>query len=158
GVAWRDPGSGLSLGIDARTLLAHESDGLGGWGMSVDLEWDPRPETKRGWSARLSRSHGGAATGGVAALLDPSAFPDAEDGGDSAWRAEAAHGRALANGMVGGPYARASGTLGAKGELRTGYRIGPDADHAEDATLDLWAQPRTGEGGGAVGAGLEWRW
>ena len=159
GVAWRDPGSGLSLGIDARRLLAHESDGLGGWGMSVDLEWDPRPDTKRGWSARLSRSHGGASTGGVAALLDPSAFPETEgDDGDGAWRAEAAHGRGLANGMVGGPYARASGTLGAKGELRTGYRIGPDADHAEDATLDLWAQPRTGEGGGAVGAGLEWRW
>ena len=158
GVAWRDPGSGLSLGIDARRLLAHESDGLGGWGMSVDLEWDPRPETKRGWSARLSRSHGGASTGGVAALLDPSAFPEAQDDGDGAWRAEAAHGRAMANGMVGGPYARASGTLGAKGEVRTGYRIGPDADHAEDATLDLWAEPRTGEGGRAVGAGLEWRW
>ncbi|MDE0521149.1 MAG: hypothetical protein OXH79_04240 [Boseongicola sp.] len=59
---------------------------------------------------------------------------------------------------VGGPYARASGTLGAKGEVRTGYRIGPDADHAEDATLDLWAEPGTDGGGGAVGAGLEWRW
>ncbi len=158
GIAWTDPGRGLSLGLSGRTLVAHEDGGFRDRGLALDVAWDPRPETGRGWSASLSRSLGGSSSGGVAALLGPEAFPDASPGGGGAWSAEVAHGTALGAGMVASPYGRVGGTLGAKDEVRLGWRAGPDAPHAEDATLDLWAEPVTGDGGRAVGAGLEWRW
>ncbi len=158
GIAWTDPGRGLSLGLSGRTLVAHEDGGFRDRGLALDVAWDPRPETGRGWSASLSRSLGGSSSGGVAALLGPDAFPDASPGGGGAWSAEVAHGTALGAGMVASPYGRVGGTLGAKDEVRLGWRAGPDAPHAEDATLDLWAEPVTGGGGRAVSAGLEWRW
>ena len=158
GIAWTDPARGLSLGLSGRTLVAHEDGGFRDRGLALDVAWDPRPETGRGWSASLSRSLGGSSSGGVAALLGPEAFPDASPGGGGAWSAEVAHGTALGAGMVASPYGRVGGTLGAKDEVRLGWRAGPDAPHAEDATLDLWAEPVTGGGGRAVGAGLEWRW
>ncbi len=158
GIAWTDPGRGLSLGLSGRTLVAHEDGDFRDRGLALDVAWDPRPETGRGWSASLSRSLGGSSSGGVAALLGPDAFPDASPGGGGAWSAEVAHGTALGAGMVASPYGRVGGTLGAKDEVRLGWRAGPDAPHAEDTTLDLWAEPVTGGGGRAVGAGLEWRW
>ncbi len=158
GIAWTDPGRGLSLGLSGRTLVAHEDGGFRDRGLALDVAWDPRPETGRGWSASLSRSLGGSSSGGVSALLGPDAFPDASPGEGGAWSAEVAHGTALGAGMVASPYGRVGGTLGAKDEVRLGWRAGPDAPHAEDATLDLWAEPVTGDGGRAVGAGLEWRW
>ena len=141
GIAWTDPARGLSLGLSGRTLVAHEDGDFRDRGLALDVAWDPRPETGRGWSASLSRSLGGSSSGGVAALLGPDAFPDASPGGGGAWSAEVAHGTALGAGMVASPYGRVGGTLGAKDEVRLGWRAGPDAPHAEDATLDLWAEP-----------------
>ncbi len=158
GLAWSDPASGLALDLSGRALVAHEAGRFKDWGVALDLAWDPTPETKRGWSTRLSRSHGGASSGGVAALLEPDVLPEPGDSDGGAWSAEAARGLGLGHGMVGSPYVRASGTPGVRGKMRAGYRIEPDAAHAEDATFDLWAELGTGEGGSAVGTGFEWRW
>ena len=158
GLGFSDPGSGLSMTVDGRTLALHEDGAFGSWGLSLGLSWDPAPETKRGWSLAARQSLGGASTGGVDALLGPEAFPGlAGTEGEAAWSLEAAYGTGRGNGMVGSPYGRASGTDGVDG-LRFGYRIEPDVAHAADASLDLWAQPGTGGNGREAGAGLQWRW
>ena len=156
GIAFADPARGLSMSMDARTLAMHEDGNFKDWGLSLGLSWDPRPETKRGCSATAQHGLGGASAGGVDALFGPEAFPGAPGAeGGSGWSVEAACGTGRGRGMVGSPYARASGG-GEAESLRVGYRIEPDADHAEDATVQAWADPSAD--GGTVGAGLEWRW
>ena len=156
GIAFVDAARGLSMSMDARTLALHEDGNFRDWGLSLGLSWDPRPETKRGCSATAQHGLGGASAGGVDALFGPEAFPGAP-GAESAanWSVEAACGTGRGRGMVGSPYARASGG-GDADSLRVGYRIEPDADHAEDATVQAWAEPTAD--GGSVGAGLEWKW
>ena len=156
GIAFADAARGLSLSLDARTLALHEDGRFRNWGLGLGLAWDPRPETRRGWSVTAFRNLGGATSGGVDALLGPEAFPglsgtEAEGG----WSLEAARGTARGNGMVGSPYGRASGS-GESGSLRLGWRVEPDADHAADASVDVWAEP--GTDGNEAGAGLQWRW
>ena len=156
GIAFADPARGLSMSMDARTLALHEDGNFKDWGLSLGLSWDPRPETKRGCSATAQHGLGGASAGGVDALFGPEAFPGAPGAeGGSGWSVEATCGTGRGRGMVGSPYARASGG-GEAESLRVGYRIEPDADHAEDATVQAWADPTAD--GGSVGAGLEWRW
>ena len=155
GIAFADPARGLSMSMDARTLAMHEDGNFRDWGLSLGFSWDPRPETKRGCSATAMHGLGGASAGGVNALFGPEAFPGVPGAqGGSGWSVEAACGTGRGRGMVGSPYARASG--GEADSLRVGYRIEPDADHAEDATVQAWADPSAD--GGSVGAGLEWRW
>ena len=155
-IAFVDPARGLSMTVDARTLALHEDGNFRDWGLSLGLSWDPRPETKRGCSATAQHGLGGASAGGVDALFGPEAFPGAPGAeGGSGWSVEAACGTGRGRGMVGSPYARASGG-GEAESLRVGYRIEPDADHAEDATVQAWADPSAD--GGSVGAGLEWKW
>ena len=155
GIAFVDPARGLSMSMDARTLAFHEDGNFKDWGLSLGLSWDPRPETKRGCSATAQHGLGGASAGGVDALFGPEDFPGAPGAqGGSGWSVEAACGTGRGRGMVGSPYARASG--GEAESLRVGYRIEPDADHASDATVQAWADPSAD--GGSVGAGLEWRW
>ena len=156
GIAFADPARGLSVSLDARTLALHEDGAFKDWGLSLGLSWDPRPETKRGCSAAAMHGLGGASAGGVDALFNPAAFPGASGTeGGAGWSVEAACGTGRGHGMVGSPYARASGGDEAD-SLRVGYRIEPDADHAEDATVQAWADPTAD--GGSVGAGLEWKW
>ena len=156
GIAFADPARGLSMSMDVRTLALHEDGNFKDWGLSLGLSWDPRPETKRGCSATAQHGLGGASAGGVDALFGPEAFPGAPGAeGGTNWSVEAACGTGRGRGMVGSPYARANGG-GEAESLRVGYRIEPDADHAEDATVQAWADPAAD--GGSVGAGLEWRW
>ena len=158
GLEWSDPRRGLAMGLEGRTLALHEDRDFEDWGLSFTLSYDPWPETRRGFSASAGLAMGGVPAGRVAALLDPVAFPDASGDEGDTWSAEVAHGTGLGEGMVGSPYGRLSGgTLGAKDEVRLGYRIGPDAPQAADMSVDVWAQPETGDGS-SVGAGLEWRW
>ena len=157
GVRFEDPARGLSASLDGRALALHEDGDLEDWGVSVTLEWDPRPETRLGPSVVATRGWGGAASGGVDALLGPETVPGlaAADGG--AWSLEAAYGLRRGNGMAGVPHLRMGGTEGLE-ELRLGYRIAPDADRAADASAEIWAEPGVGGTGPRAGAGLEWRW
>ena len=156
GIAFVDPARGLSMSMDARTLAMHEDGNFRDWGLSLGLSWDPRPETKRGCSATAMHGLGGASAGGVDALFGPEAFPGAPGAaGGSGWSVEAACGTGRGRGMVGSPWARASGGGDAE-SLRMGYRIEPDADHASDTTVQAWADPSAD--GGTVGADLEWKW
>ena len=158
GIGFRDPARGLSVSLDGRTLALHEDGGFRDWGAGFSVSYDPRGETKRGLSVLATRTLGGASSGGVDALLGPEAFPGhAGTEGEGDWSLEAAYGTGRGRGMVGSPYGRAGGTGGVD-SLRLGYRIEPDAAHAADASLDLWAEPGTGGDGHEAGAGLQWRW
>ena len=146
GVEFTDPSRGLSLGLRGRTLALHQDGNFEDWGLALDLAYDPTPETKRGFAARLSHTFGGASSGGVDALLGPRLFPEASPtgGGDRSWSVEAAYGVSRGRGRVGSPYTTitAAGSGSATG-ARLGYRIEPDADHAADVNLDFWTEPPT---------------
>ena len=157
GVRFADPARGLSASLDGRALALHEDGDLEDWGVSVSLEWDPRPETRLGPSVVATRGWGGAASGGVDALLAPETVPGlaAADGG--AWSLEAAYGLRRGGGMAGVPHLRMGGADGLE-ELRLGYRIAPDADRAADASAEIWAEPGVAGTAPRAGAGLQWRW
>ena len=69
GLAYSDPASGLSLGLEGRGLVAHRASDFSEWGASASFGWNPRPATERGLSLSLTRSWGAAPSGGVDALL-----------------------------------------------------------------------------------------
>ena len=155
GFVWTDPKRGLRLSLEARTLALHEAGGFRDWGLGATLAWDPRPHTKRGFSAGLSGSLGEASSGGAMSLMNAATLPEAAEASGGSWAAEMAWGAGRGRGMVGSAYVAANGSGGTE-PARMGYRIGPDAEHAEDATLDIWAGPQDGRG--SVGASLRWRW
>ncbi|MCY4454665.1 MAG: hypothetical protein OXC01_22265, partial [Immundisolibacterales bacterium] len=69
GLTWANAETGFSASVQARGLLTHESEGLRDHGVSGSIAWDPRPESDRGASLRLTHSAGAPATGGMDALL-----------------------------------------------------------------------------------------
>ena len=68
-LTWANAQTGFSASVQARGLLTHESDGLRDHGLAGSIAWDPRPESDRGLSLRLTQSMGAPATGGMDALL-----------------------------------------------------------------------------------------
>ena len=69
GLAWADPRNGLRLQLSGRGLLSHESKGFREQGVAGSLSWQPRPERGRGPKLTLTRTLGGASSGGAGALL-----------------------------------------------------------------------------------------
>ncbi len=160
---WIDSTRGLSLGLEGRTLALHEDGDFHDWGLSAAFAYDSHSETKRGFSAAVTRQLGGVSSGGVDALLNPERFPAITDSrenrtADGAWSLELAYGLSRDWGMVGSPYTRVSGDRSAEA-ARLGYRIEADAAHAADMSVDFWVEPRIRTGAvSVVGLSLEWRW
>ncbi len=160
GFGFADPDRGLELEIAGRTLALHEDGNFRNWGLSLSLAWDPAPETKRGWSARLRHELGDPTSGGRDALLSPTAFPsltETEDG-TARWSLETAYGFTLGQGLVGSPHGALSGAGGSVDRARLGYRIEADAPHARDLDLDLWAEPGFRDGDDRAGLSFRLRW
>ena len=154
GVDFFDPAHNLLLSLEGRTLVLHEAEALENWGLGFTMSYDPRPETKRGFTARVTQNFGGASSGGAATLLSPMVFPEAqkaESGG--AWSLEAAYGMNRGRGMVGSTYSTLTGKSSIEG-ARLGFRTEPDAGHAKDITMDLWTDPAQKD----AGASLNYRW
>ena len=84
GLAWVDPGIGLTAVLGARGLLTHEAGGLRDRGVAGALAWDPAPQSERGFSLTLSQTMGAPASGGMDALLGRGTLDGlaANDGGD----------------------------------------------------------------------------
>ena len=157
GVDWSDPGLGLSAGLEGRTLALHEDGDFEDWGLAFTFSYDLRPDTKRGFSLGMKQDLGRASSGGVGALPAPEAFPDAGNAGRGDWTTEMAFGTGRGRGMVGSRYAAlGGGRPGRVEDVRLGYRIEPDADHAPDASVSVWGGAEDAEA--AAGAALEWRW
>ncbi len=53
GIAWTDPGLGLSLDLSGRTLIAHDDGALEDRGVSAAFAFDPHPASGRGLSLGL---------------------------------------------------------------------------------------------------------
>ena len=69
GLAWSRPENGLRLQLAGRGLLNLESKGFRERGVAGSLAWQPDGERGRGPSLAVTRTLGGASSGGVDALL-----------------------------------------------------------------------------------------
>ena len=69
GIAWTLPKHGLQLDLRGRGLLTHEAKGFRELGVSGSLAWDPTISSEQGPKLTLTRTVGGAASGGADALL-----------------------------------------------------------------------------------------
>ncbi len=69
GLAWSHAAAGLSAELSGRGLLTRESRGFRDRGLSGSLSWDPGQGSGLGPKLTLSRTMGGAASGGADALL-----------------------------------------------------------------------------------------
>ena len=124
GITWSNPGIGLTLDIDGRTLLAHEADGLKDWGFSLSLGQD--------W--------GEEATGGIDALFasDPLAQRTGTEA-TSRWTLEAAYGvPAFSEHFTGSPYVALALAAGSR-DYSIGWRLTAETDAIEDLSFDLKA-------------------
>ena len=143
GIAWSDPGMGLSLDLSGRTLLAHGDDDLKDRGFSAALAYDPAPETKRGASLSLRQDFGGKATGGLDALFAPETLDD-RTGSEAAsrWALEAAYGLPVLGGRwTGSPHAGFGLSTGAR-DYSVGWRLTPEAANAPDLSFGVRATRR----------------
>ena len=83
GVAWSDPGRGISAEFRGRGLLSHEATGFRERGLSGALSWEP-VAGGRGPRLSLTQTVGGASRGGMYALLERETLAGlaANDNGD----------------------------------------------------------------------------
>ena len=144
GIAWTDPGMGLSLDLSGRTLIAHGNDDLKDRGFSAALAYDPAPATQRGASLSLRQDFGGRATGGLDALFQPEALEDRAGGGEAAsrWAVEAAYGLPVFGGRwTGSPHVGFGLATGAR-DYSLGWRLAPEAANAPDLSFGVKATRR----------------
>ncbi|MCY4099732.1 MAG: hypothetical protein OXF46_02310, partial [Rhodobacteraceae bacterium] len=105
--------------------------------------YDPTPNTREGFSARVSRDLGPGSAIGNSALMETATLQDIVDNpGSAGWEAEMAYGTSRGNGMVGSPYMKANGNEDQE-TARVGYRMEPDIGQNLNASLDVWAGPGT---------------
>ena len=129
GLAWVDPGLGLSLDLSGRTLIAHGNDDLKDRGFAASLAFDPDPATARGPSLTLTQDWGGQARGGLDALFTPQTLDRRSGSGEAAarWRAEAAWGfPAFSGRFTGSPHVGLGLATGAR-DYSVGWRLTPAA-------------------------------
>ncbi len=162
GIAWVDPGLGLSLDVSGRTLLAHENDDLKDRGLSASLAFDPAPATGRGPSFSLRQDFGGQANGGLDALFAPAPLEDrAGSEATSRWAMEAAYGfPAFGGRFTGSPHVGLGLATGAR-DYSLGWRLAPEAATAPDISFGLRATRRESDTQAAehtVGFEVRARW
>ena len=162
GIAWVDPGLGLSLDVSGRTLLAHENDDLKDRGMSASLAFDPAPATGWGPSFSLRQDFGGQANGGLDALFAPAPLEDRTGSeATSRWAMEAAYGfPAFGGRFTGSPHVGLGLATGSR-DYSVGWRLAPEAATAPDLSFGLKATRRESDTQAAehtVGFEVRARW
>ncbi len=163
GVAWVDPGLGLSLDVSGRTLIAHGNDDLKDRGYAASLAFDPDPATRRGPSLSLRQEFGGQANGGLDALFQPATLEDRTGGeATSRWAMEAAYGfPAFGGRWTGSPHAGLGLATGAR-DYSLGWRLTPAANaNAPDLSFGLRATRResdTAQAEHTLGVEITARW
>ena len=142
GVAWVDPGLGLSLDVSGRTLIAHGNDDLKDRGYAAALAFDPDPATQRGPSLSLRQEFGGRAQGGLDALFKPAALEDRTGSeATSRWSMEAAYGfPAFGGRWTGSPHAGLGLATSAR-DYSLGWRLTPETN-APDLSFGVKASRR----------------
>ncbi len=142
GIAWADPGLGLSLDVSGRTLIAHGNDDLKDRGYAASLAFDPDPATRRGPSLSLRQEFGGQAKGGLDALFQPAALEDRTGTeASSRWAMEAAYGfPAFGGRWTGSPHVGLGLATGAR-DYSLGWRLAPETN-APDLSFGVKASRR----------------
>ena len=161
GIAWVDPGLGLSLDVSGRTLIAHGNDDLKDRGYAASLAFDPDPATQRGPSLSLRQEFGGQANGGLDALFQPATLEDRTGGeATSRWAMEAAYGfPAFGGRWTGSPHV-GLGLAAAARDYSVGWRLAPETN-APDLSFGLKATRRESDAAApehAVGVEATMRW
>ena len=168
GLAWEDPSSGIAAEVSARGLLTHEESGFRDRGIAGSLAWDPDPSSERGVSASVRQTVGGAAGGGMNALLargtlEGLAASGAED--DLAHRnleARLGYGFALFGDHLTGTPEIGVAFSHADRAVSVGWRLAPVRQSSLDFDLGLEARRREAAGDGAstdeIGLRLNARW
>ena len=126
GLAFTDSSTGLSLGVQVRTLVVHQADGFTDRGMSLSFGWNPTPSSPLGFAARVAPSWGGQAQGSDALWSGgPLSQFGAYGGQESAGRvdAELGYGVPVGRRFVGTPRA-GFGTSAYGRTYRLGYSLG----------------------------------
>ena len=143
GIAWVDPGLGLSLDVSGRTLIAHGNDDLKDRGYAASLAFDPDPATRRGPSLSLRQEFGGQAKGGLDALFQPGTLEDRTGSeATSRWAMEAAYGfPAFGGRWTGSPHAGLGLATGAR-DYSLGWRLTPEGRSAANVSFGLKATRR----------------
>ena len=92
-LSWSAPERGVSAVVKGRTLLSHGAEHFQEKGLALSFSWQPTP-SERGVSLSLSHAVGGAAEGGTASLLNPTAIEvlDAASNGGERFEARLAYG------------------------------------------------------------------
>ena len=163
GIAWVDPGLGLSLDVSGRTLIAHGNDDLKDRGYAASLAFDPDPATQRGPSLSLRQEFGGQARGGLDALFQPATLEDRTGSeATSRWNMEAAYGfPAFGGRWTGSPHVGLGVATGAR-DYSVGWRLTPAANaNAPDVSFGLRATRResdTAQAEHTVGVSITARW
>ena len=136
---------GLSMELNARTLLAHEASGFRERGITAVLSFDPRPSTDRGLTLSLRQSLGAASTGGAEALLGRETLSGlgASDSSD-ARRLEltAGYGIAMFGGRFTGTPKIGVGLSDTGRDYRLGWRLGLGSSGGTSFELGLEATRR----------------
>ena len=163
GIAWTDPGMGLSLDVSGRTLLAHGDDDLKDQGFSAQLAYDPTPATTRGAALNLRQDFGGQSRGGLDALFQPETLDDRTGSSEatSRWALETAYGLPVFGGRwTGSPHAGIGLATGSR-DYSLGWRLAPEAATAPDLSFGLKATRRessTAEAEHTVGVEIRATW
>ena len=146
GVRYTHHGLGLSLGLNGRALVLHETPELTEWGASGWLAWDPNPSSELGPALTVSPSIGAPAEGGAAQLWSRETLAglDGSDpmvaNGTGRVDARFGYGMPLAGG-VGVPWA-GIGVSEREREYRLGYAFHAGDPSATDLRIELVAARR----------------
>ena len=128
GLAWLAAVPGLSVELEARSLIGHQVNGFRDWSLSGLVRYDPNLSSERGPLASLRSSVGTAPWGGADALLGSDTlaeFAAPRGPGSGQLSAEAAYGFAILGGrFTGAPWVSAA-VLERWRDYRVGYRISP---------------------------------
>ncbi len=161
GLAWTDPGRGLSLDLSARTLIVHDDDDIKDQGFAAAFSFDPRPDSARGLSLSLRQDAGGQPEGGLNALFTPEPLSARSGASGSSHSAEAAYGLpALSGRFTFTPHVGLSLAEESR-DFRFGWRLTPEATAAPDLSIGFVATRRESAAARpvhGVGLGMTFRW
>ena len=160
GLAWSDPRRGLSLNIEGRRLISHESDAEADQGFSASLSFDPAPASPLGPLFTLRQDFGSRAAGGLDAMFaNDRAMAPAVGPAISRWQAEASYGFPVLGGRFTGSPHIDYGFSDLARDYSVGWRLAAaEGANAPDLSLRVIANrhERIGDAPGH-GVGLEAR-
>lgn len=140
GLAWSDAVPGLSVELEARSLIGHQDSGFRDWSLAGLVRYDPNPFSERGLSASLRSSLGTNSLSGTAALLRPDTLRNVKalrDHDKGALAAELAYGFPILRGrFTGAPLIRVA-FLEHRRDYRVGYRISAVTQSESDIRIDV---------------------